>query len=52
MSESKAMYSIPVARQIKFGSACLSLIELELKKKTQQQTIRCNQIFIAFTIVY
>lgn len=32
MSESKAMYSIPVARQIKFGSACLSLIELELKK--------------------
>lgn len=48
MSESKAMYSIPVARQIKFGSACLSLIELELKKKTQQR----NKIFIAFTIVY
>lgn len=39
MSESKAMYSIPVARQIKFGSASLSLIELELKKNPSNKQL-------------
>lgn len=53
MSESKAMYSIPVARQIKFGSACISNIHwINRIKKTSNIQLGATKFSSHFSIVY